>query len=126
MNFPLQLSPCSRTELVLSGLSNNLAAMLGRQTPIYDRLVRKLTEALRPAALAIRDDTHLHASHAQSPRKPETHFHVYVVSDAFDELSLVERHRRIYSIVGDELSERVHALSITARTPKEAERSKSS
>lgn len=100
--------------------------MLTRQTPIYDRLFRKLSESLRPLNMTIRDDTHLHASHAQSPRKPETHFHVYVVSDVFSDLSLLERHRKIYSIVADELAERVHALSIVARTPKEAKSSKSS
>lgn len=93
--------------------------MGGRQRPIYDRLVRKLTDAFRPQLLRIRDETHLHASHAQSPGLPETHFRVHVVSEEFTNMALLQRHRRVYDVLAAELSERVHALSIIARTPQE-------
>lgn len=92
------------------------ASMAG---PIQTRIVRKLTEHLRPIRLVVKDQSHLHAKHEQSPRLPETHFDVTVVSDAFSGLKLRERHQRVYAILADELAERVHALSMKTRTPVE-------
>jgi BolA protein len=51
----------------------------------------------------------------------ETHFVVEVVSDAFQGKRLIERHRLVYGILGDELRASVHALNIKALTPLEVE-----
>jgi len=45
-----------------------------------------------------------------------------VTSDAFEGVSRVSRHRKVYGLLADELSENVHALSITTQTPAEAAR----
>jgi len=45
-----------------------------------------------------------------------------VTSDAFEGVSRVGRHRKVYGLLADELSENVHALSITTQTPAEAAR----
>ena len=50
----------------------------------------------------------------------ETHFRVEIVSAAFEGKSRIERHRMINALLADELSGRVHALAISARTPGEA------
>lgn len=92
---------------------------IARPGPIYQRMSRKIMDALHPTSLVIRDDTHLHASHAQSPGLPETHFNVDIVSSAFEGQSLVARQRRIYTLLAEEMSERIHALSMTTRTPTE-------
>ena len=58
-----------------------------------------------------------------APRAPtaegETHFIVRIVSAAFDGLSRVERQRRVYAALAEELQGPVHALSLTALTPAE-------
>lgn len=89
-------------------------------TPMADRIESKLTAALAPVRLKIEDQSHLHAGHAGHRPGGETHFHVDVVSDAFAGKSRVARQRMIYQALAAELAERVHALSITARTPEEA------
>jgi BolA protein len=50
----------------------------------------------------------------------ETHFQVRIVAAAFEGLSRVERQRRVYSALKDELAGPVHALSLSALTPSEA------
>jgi len=45
------------------------------------------------------------------------HFEVTVVSDRFEECSHVERHRMIYSALGDAMEGAIHALTISALTP---------
>ncbi len=45
-----------------------------------------------------------------------------VVSSAFDDLSLIKRHKLVYACVNDEIaSGALHALTIIAKTPAEIE-----
>jgi BolA protein len=86
----------------------------------------KLTTAFAPLALEIEDQSGRHAGHAGAARADgshgETHFHVRLVSPAFEGLTRVERQRRIYAALKDELAGPVHALSLSVLTPAEAER----
>lgn len=85
------------------------------------RMRDKLTQALTPQALTIKDVSHRHAGHAGADQPGgETHFDVTIVSERFQGLSRVARQRLVYDIVAAELSERVHALSVRALTPEEA------
>ncbi|MDG5495761.1 BolA family protein [Niveispirillum sp. BGYR6] len=85
------------------------------------RMENKLTQALEPQALVIKDVSHSHAGHAGADHPGgETHFDVTIVSDRFQGLGRVARQRLVYEVVKEELAERVHALSIKALTPEEA------
>ncbi len=79
----------------------------------------KLAAAFAPAELEVINDSHRHAGHASSPNSGESHFRVTVVSEAFAGKSRLERHRLVNGALAQELSGRVHALSITALTPEE-------
>lgn len=85
-----------------------------------DVIRTKLTDALTPASLDVADESHLHAGHAGHRPGGETHFRVYIVSDAFKGKSRIERHRIINGILSAELSGGVHALAIHASAPGEA------
>jgi BolA protein len=86
----------------------------------------KLMAAFAPVALEVVDESHRHSGHAGATRgdgsQGETHFHVRIVSHVFDGVNRVERQRRIYAALADELSGPVHALSLQALTPAEAEK----
>ncbi len=47
------------------------------------------------------------------------HFSAAVVSSAFENVSLVDRHRMIYAALGDAMRTDIHALALTAETPAE-------
>ena len=87
----------------------------------------KLTAAFAPVALEVRDESASHAGHGGATREDgsqgETHFHVRIVSAAFDGASRVERQRLIYAALKDELAGPVHALSVSALTPSEVQNS---
>jgi BolA family transcriptional regulator, general stress-responsive regulator len=84
------------------------------------RLRAKLEAALSPTSLTIEDESAKHAGHAGAREGGETHFRVSIVSQAFSGLNRVERQRKVYAVVAEELAERVHALSLTTLTPDEA------
>jgi stress-induced morphogen len=86
----------------------------------------KLTSAFAPQVLEIRDESARHAGHAGATRgdgsQGETHFHVRLVSASFEGVSRVERQRRIYAALREELAGPVHALSLEVLTPSETQR----
>jgi BolA protein len=79
----------------------------------------KLREAFLPESLEVRDESHLHEGHAGHRPGGETHFHVYIVSQAFKGKSRIERHRMINATLSSEVAGTVHALAIHAQAPGE-------
>jgi BolA protein len=84
-----------------------------------DIIIQKLTEALAPLSLKVDDESHLHAGHMGHREGGETHYRVYIVSNAFENKTRIERHRLINGILSAELAGGVHALAIHAKAPKE-------
>ena len=74
-----------------------------------------LNAALRPASLAVQDDSARHAGHAGA--REGRHFSVRVVSERFTGVSRVGRHRLIYDALQSLIPQGVHALAIDARAP---------
>ncbi len=85
--------------------------------PVGQLITQKLTDTFSPAELNVIDESHKHAGHAGARPEGETHFRVDIVADAFGGKSLVERHRMINQTLAEELADRVHALSISAKAP---------
>lgn len=94
--------------------------------PIAAIIREKLTAALSPTRLEIEDDSWRHAGHHHEggmDAQPggESHFNLTVVSEAFLGQNRVARQRRVNTLLADQLAGPVHALSIRALTPDEAE-----
>ena len=85
-------------------------------------ITEKLHEAFTPESLDVQDESHLHEGHAGHRTGGETHFRIYIVSQAFKGKSRIERHRMINSALSGELAGSVHALAIHAQAPGEAGR----
>ncbi|WP_284618997.1 BolA family protein [Aquabacterium humicola] len=47
------------------------------------------------------------------------HFFATIVSPAFEGLSRIKRHQRVYAALGERMREQVHALSMKTLTPAE-------
>ncbi|MBU6299247.1 MAG: BolA family transcriptional regulator [Alphaproteobacteria bacterium] len=86
-----------------------------------DTIQRKLAAALAPTEIDIEDDSARHRGHAGHRHGDETHFKVRIVSAAFAGLSRVERQRRVYAVLAEEMKSHIHALNLTTLTPAEAE-----
>jgi BolA protein len=93
---------------------------------IADDIHRKLAGGFAPQTLAVTDESARHAGHDGARRADgsvgETHFHIRMVSAAFEGVSRVERQRRVHAALQAELGGAVHALSLALLTPQEAER----
>jgi BolA protein len=84
-----------------------------------DIITKKLTEAYSPQSLKVLDESHQHEGHAGHRPGGQTHFRVYIVSEAFKGKTRLERHRMINGTLAGELEGGVHALAIHAAAPGE-------
>ena len=92
---------------------------MATQKTVQHTITNKLREAFSPESLDVTDESHLHEGHSGHRPGGETHFRVYIVSDAFEGKSRIERHRMINTALAAELAGSVHALAIRAHAPGE-------
>jgi BolA protein len=83
-----------------------------------ERIHLLMAEGLGPTLLEVTDESHLHAGHAGAA-SGGGHFRVKIVSERFEGLRLVMRHRLVYDAVQGMMHTDIHALSITAHAPSE-------
>ena len=88
---------------------------------VSEIITEKLTAAFAPQSLRVVDESHQHEGHAGHRPGGETHFRVYIVSEAFKEKSRIERHRMVNAALASELADRVHALAIHPSAPGEVQ-----
>lgn len=84
-----------------------------------DVLTQKLTDTFAPQSLNVVDESHQHEGHAGARPGGQTHFRVYIVSEAFKGKTRIDRHRMINAALADDLAAGVHALAIHAQAPGE-------
>jgi len=80
-----------------------------------DEIEAALRSALAPARLDVQDDSAAHAGHAGA--REGRHFSVRLVSERFNGLSRVARHRLVYDALHSLIPRGIHALAIDARAP---------
>jgi BolA protein len=83
-----------------------------------DRIKSRIEAALAPSLLELGDDSAKHAGHPGAA-SGGGHYTVKIVSDRFEGLRLVMRHRLVYDSLHDMMKTEIHALAITALAPSE-------
>ena len=89
--------------------------MTEERTATIERLLR---ESLCPVELQVKDQSHLHAGHAGA-RDGKGHFDVKIVSEQFEGLNRIARHRLVYAALGAFMASDIHALRINTFSPSE-------
>ncbi|SMM97868.1 Cell division protein BolA [uncultured Candidatus Thioglobus sp.] len=80
---------------------------------MQQHLTEQLTLALNPVHLEVINESSNHSGTAT-----ESHFKLVVVSDYFQDLKLIDRHRFINQLFKEELGH-IHALAMHTYTPDE-------
>lgn len=82
------------------------------------RIEELLRAAFAPTELLVKDQSHLHEGHAGA-KEGKGHFDVRIVSESFEGLNRIARHRMVYDALGQFMNTDIHALRITAVSPAE-------
>ena len=94
--------------------------------PVATIIREKLAAAFAPSLIELEDDSWKHAGHhheggIDGRDNGESHFQQTIVSEAFTVQNRVQRQRAVNAVLKAELAGPVHALSIRAQTPQEAQ-----
>jgi BolA family transcriptional regulator, general stress-responsive regulator len=90
-----------------------------KQVSRASRLKNLIEQRFAPLDMAIEDQSARHSGHAGAQPEGETHFHIRIVSRAFEGVSRVARHRAVTELLAAEFESGLHALSLELRTPEE-------
>ena len=74
----------------------------------------KINTELSPQYLELENESHKHRSGTGA-----SHFRLVIVSQAFSGLRLIARHRKVNTLLAQELATEVHALALHTFTPEE-------
>ena len=75
---------------------------------IKSKIMDKLNTAFNPSFIDLINESHMH----NVPENSETHFKLIIVSDLFIDLSLVQRHKKVFESLGVTM-DKIHALSMS-------------
>lgn len=95
--------------------------MSDRLVQRFREIERRINEVFAPASCQLQDDSAAHKGHAGAA-SGAGHYSVTIISEKFDGLNRISRHRLVYDAVGDLMHTEIHALVIKALTPKEAQK----
>lgn len=82
-------------------------------------LTQRLLHEFAASLVEVKDESGLHAGHAGAIPGQVTHVRALVVTEKFEGLTRIERHRRVYGVLAEELRGTLHALSLQALTESE-------
>ena len=82
-----------------------------------DRIENLIKSELKVSAIEIVDFSAQHEGHKGN--EGGGHFQAVIISDDFEGLTLIKRHQKIYSILGDLLKKEIHAFSMKTYTAEE-------
>ena len=81
---------------------------------VQNKIDKLLRDKFNISKLVINNESYKH----NVPPNSESHFNVQIVSDDFQDLSQIQRHKLVYKAIESLLNE-IHAFSITAITTLE-------
>lgn len=84
---------------------------------VQQQLTDKIQAQFTPHFLQIENESHLHSS----GKGANSHFKIVLVSDKFEGVAKVARHRQLYQLFAQELQQGIHALALHLYTLTEWE-----
>jgi BolA protein len=81
-------------------------------------MVSRLNAEFNPAECKLENESALHAGHAGAA-SGGGHYRLRIVSDRFEKVGRIARHRLVYDCLNDMMKKEIHALAITAVAPSE-------
>ena len=90
---------------------------MDESAPIKNTINKKLSTALKLHHFEVKDFTGRHLNH--NLHDGGFHLETIIVSDDFQKISLLKRHKMVYKALGDLMKHENHALSMKTLTIKE-------
>ena len=80
----------------------------------FNEVKEKINKKINPENLILIDNSHLHSKH-KSFDVNKSHLKIIIKSKKLKSMSKIMAHKEIFSILKDEMSNKIHALEIEIR-----------
>jgi acid stress-induced BolA-like protein IbaG/YrbA len=100
-----------------------MTCFIMNRTPVKQSKVPPEGSNMNPEQIRALLEANLAGCRAQVSSDDNTHFEATVISEAFAGKLPLQRHQMVYGALGDKIGGDIHALSIKALTPEEAQAS---
>jgi len=77
----------------------------------FDKVKEKVSRKINPENIILIDNSHLHTKH-KSFDSNKLHLKIIIKSKKLKNMNKIKAHKEIYSILKDEMSNKIHALEI--------------
>jgi BolA protein len=77
----------------------------------FNKIKEKVSRKINPENIILIDNSHLHTKH-KSFDSNKLHLKIIIKSEKLKNMNKVMAHKEIYSILKDEMSNKIHALEI--------------
>jgi len=78
---------------------------------LFNKIKEKINIKINPENIILIDNSHLHTKHKSfDPNK--LHLKVIIKSEKLKSMSRINAHKKIFSILKDEMNNKIHALEI--------------
>ena len=77
----------------------------------FDKVKEKVSRKINPENIILIDNSHLHTKH-KSFDSNKLHLKIIIKSEKLKNMNKIMAHKEIYSILKDEMSNKIHALEI--------------
>ena len=77
----------------------------------FNKVKEKVSRKINPENIILIDNSHLHTKH-KSFDSNKLHLKIIIKSEKLKNMNKVMAHKEIYSILKDEMSNKIHALEI--------------
>ena len=81
------------------------------------KIEQLLNQKINIHHIDIIDDSHKHRNHKKDTQGG--HYRLFLVSDYFENMNLIDRHKVIYNVLDSMIKTEIHALSMKLLTPSE-------
>ena len=78
---------------------------------IYEAIKKKIFKSIKTQNIILIDNSHLHTKH-KSFDPTKLHLKIIIKSEKLKNMNKIMAHKEIYSILKDEMSNKIHALEI--------------
>jgi len=78
---------------------------------IYDKIKKKINEEINPRNIILIDNSNLHKKHKYFDLN-KFHFKIIIESKTLKKMNKIEAHKKIFSILKEEMENEIHALEI--------------
>ena len=78
---------------------------------IYDEIKKKINKEINPKNIILIDNSSLHTKH-KSFDPDKYHLKIIIESEKLKKMDKITVHRKIFSILKDEMQSKIHALEI--------------